>query len=193
MSNAFSPQLVMLRPSLSGLPAVVMPEGYRLRHFRPGDEEGWNRLMDAVFERAPGSTDFDQQMRPDDAFQEERVWLVEKAGEIVATASAWHRPKFGPTRGYLHWVGTHPGHRGMKLGAMVSVAALQKIQEDGRDSAVLETDDFRIPAVMTYLKLEFEPLLVHENQRKRWKDVLDELRYPERFEAQLSGPLFEPQ
>jgi len=183
----------MLRPSLSGLPPVVMPEGYRLRHFSPGDEEGWNGLMDAVFERAPGSTDFDRQMRPDDEFREDRVWLVENAGEIVATASAWHRPKFGLTRGYLHWVGTHPSHRGMKLGAMVSVAALLKMQEDGRDSAVLETDDFRLPAVAAYLKLSFEPLLVHENQRGRWEKVLDDLRYSERFESQLSGPLFEPQ
>ena len=50
---------------------------------------------------------------------------------------------------------------------------------EGRTWAVLQTDDFRIPAVKTYLKLGFEPLIVHENQPKRWKDVFSAIGRPE--------------
>jgi mycothiol synthase len=181
----------MMRPNLDGLPSIQLPEAYQLRHFRPGDEKGWNRLMDVVFERKAGTTDFNTQMATDPAFRPDRVWLVVRGEEIIATASAWFGPKFGPSRGYLHWVGTHPDHRRMRLGYFVSVAAMLKMREDGRDSAVLQTDDFRLAAIKTYLNLDFQPLVVHENQRQRWKAVLESLRYPERFEAQLAAPLFQ--
>src|SRR6266498_3576632 len=38
-----------MRRSLSDLPPVVVPDGYRLRLFQHGDEEGWVRLVNTAF------------------------------------------------------------------------------------------------------------------------------------------------
>jgi mycothiol synthase len=179
----------MLRPSLRGLPALALPDGCTLRHFRDGDEPAWNALLDAAFERAPGSTSFDREMRPDPEFRPERVLFLEAGGQALATASAWFRPAYGARCGYVHWVGAHPAQRGKKLGHWASLAALHKMAAEGRRAAVLHTDDFRLPALAVYLKLGFRPALSHENQRARWRGVLDELHWPERFDAELSGPL----
>ena len=92
-------------------------------------------------------------------------------------------------------VGCRHGHRGKRLGYMVSVAALHKTAEDGRQSALLHTDDFRLPAIKTYLTLGFEPLLVHESQRERWPRVFEELGRAdsiERFRAQLDAAIHTP-
>jgi len=183
------PQLQMLRPSLRGLPALELPAGCRLRSFKEGDEPAWNALLDAAFERAPGTTSFDRDMRADPEFRPDRMLFIECDGQAVATASAWFRPAYGARCGYVHWVGTHPAQRGKRLGHWISLAVLHKFLSDGRSAALLHTDDFRLPALSVYLKLGFRPALAHENQRARWQAVLQELRWPEAFAAELSGPL----
>jgi mycothiol synthase len=63
---------------------------------------------------------------------------------------------------------------------------------EGRRRAELRTDDFRVAAIKTYLKLGFEPLLVAENQRRRWRDVLAAIGrgdLVERFAGILEGPI----
>jgi mycothiol synthase len=42
----------------------------------------------------------------------------------------------------------------------------------GKEASILETDDFRIPAIKTYLRMGYKPLLIHENQAERWKDLI---------------------
>jgi len=89
-------------------------------------------------------------------------------------------------------VGVLPGHQGKHLGAKVSLAALRRFVEEGRIDAVLQTDDFRLPAIRTYLRLGFEPLPIHENQRQRWRAVFDEILRPDlvrQFQPTLDGPI----
>ena len=68
-------------------------------------------------------------------------------------------------------VAVRPAHRGRRLGYWVCLAALRRMAAEGLHRAVLRTDDFRIPAIRTYLRLGFEPVVVHENQRARWRAV----------------------
>ena len=56
---------------------------------------------------------------------------------------------------------------GRGLGFHVSLACTHIMAAEGRTSAVLQTDDFRLPAIKSYLRLGFAPLLMHENQRQR--------------------------
>lgn len=184
------PQLIMLRPHLEDLPAIDLPPGYELRHFRTGDEQGWNALMAAAFERDPGYFDFAKMMAPDPAFAPERVKLVCAAGgELVATASAWHAEKYGSQRGILHWVATHPVHRGKRLGHWVSVAAMHQARSEGRSSMHLLTDDHRLAALSTYLRLGFRPELTHPSHPARWQRALEQLGCLKEYEELLKGPL----
>lgn len=183
------PQLIMRRPHVRDLPAPAVPTGYELRSFQPGDEAGWNRLMDIAFERTPGQSDFAREMAADAPYRPERVKLIlDDQGTVVATASSWLQEKFGPEAGTLHWVATDPAHGGKGLGTSVSVAAMHQGASEGRTHLMLLTDDFRIAALKTYLRLDFRPVIAHRSHPRRWRKILKSLDWPDRFEAILDGP-----
>jgi L-alanine-DL-glutamate epimerase-like enolase superfamily enzyme len=149
-----SPQLCMRLNALNALPRVSLPEGYTLRSYRPGDNEAWERI---IYESFQSRFSFRESMRQDYAFRPERVLLIFHGGQAVSTASAWYRPQFGRHVGYLHMVGVLPSEAGRGLGLQLSQACLHRMRKEGRTAAVLETDDFRIAAIKTYLKLGFVP------------------------------------
>lgn len=177
-----SPQLVMLNDSLLALPPVVLKEGYTSCTFRPGDEAAWERVIGESF----GHRYLFTTMTEDEQFRPERVFFICHEGIPVATASAWWRPQWGEDTGYLHMVGVLPNYAGQRLGYLVSLLAMHRLAEEKRTRAILETDDFRIPAIVSYLKLGFEPKLVHPNQVERWKKIFTDLNDQERLGAMLS-------
>ena len=71
----------------------------------------------------------------------------------------------------------------------MSLDALHVGLAEGRSRAFLRTDDFRVPALKTYLRLAFEPVISHDSHPGRWRMILDELSWPESFEAVLAGPV----
>ncbi|MBN1553669.1 MAG: GNAT family N-acetyltransferase [Phycisphaerae bacterium] len=187
LPDPFSPQLVMKRPNLNGLEPVVVPKGYSLRSFRDGEETAWETIIAESFEQ---TIEFDTRMRSDPAFQPERILFITRGDTPVATASAWYMDKYGPDLGYIHMVGVLPSHQGKKLGYWVNLAALHYFAAENRKGAVLQTDDFRRAAIKTYIRLGFEPCLVHENQRERWNQILATFHEAEtyriRFEKNLT-------
>jgi len=188
------PQLRMLRPNLEDLPEATLPEGYRIRTYQPGDDVHWDRILSESFRDRPEGYLFDRMMARDPAFRSDRIFFACYGDEPVGTTSAWHVPATMPDAGVIHWVAVLPGHTGRKLGYWLALAALHKMVAEGRSCACLNTDDFRLPAIKTYLNLGFQPLLVHENQRERWRKVFADLKLPElseRFRRLLEGPVWE--
>lgn len=165
------PQLCMRCPDLSAVPEPELPDGFTYRHFQPGDEPAWVAIIEDSFGSPLGEDGFRRRMR-DEQFRPERVWFVCDGKTPVATASAWFAPEWGQAVGVLHMVGCRSDYRGRRLGREVSVAALAQMRREGRSEAVLRTDDFRIPAIRTYLQLGFRPLIVHPNQPARWRRAL---------------------
>jgi len=162
------PQLVMARMHLEDLPEVRLEAGYSLRHFVHGDEAGWNVLISRTFK---SNYDFDGTILADPFYHPERVLFIEHNGEIVATACAWRSGNWGENTGVLHMVGASPEHRGRQLGYQVSLAAMHQLKREGVHHAILQTDDNRLPAIATYLKLGFSPLLIDPNQAERWNTI----------------------
>lgn len=167
--NNYKPQLVMYKPTMTGLSPIQLPDGYNIRTFQPGDEGAWEFIINQSFQ---WDSNFNSQMVEDKYFDPGRIFFVCHGSTPVGTASAWHRPVWGENTGYLHMVGVIPSHGGKGLGLQVSLAALHHMVNEGRQACVLETDDFRIPAIKTYLKLGYKPYLIHENQGKRWYDII---------------------
>lgn len=186
------PQLEMVRESLDGLPDIELPDGYSMRTYLPGDGTAWERIIGESFNRnmEPGS--FDSMMRTDSAFLPERIFFAVYESAQIATASAWSMPGYGDECGYLHYVGCADAHRGKGVGKAVSYAALHRIKKEGRAKAVLRTDDSRIPAIRMYIKLNFRPLLVHENQRERWRKICKEIDKGllNTFQDIFAGPVY---
>ena len=186
-----SPQLMMRRRDLSSLPELSLASGYTARHFEPGDESAWDQIIREAFEK--DAPEFEGHMRRDPAFRPERIWFICRDNVPVATASAWRQAQRQPMEtGTLHMVGILPAEGGKGLGLQVSLAALQQMQREGRKAAVLSTDDDRLAAIKTYLRLGFEPLVSDENHRERWPLIFEALRQPEltaQFKAALTAPV----
>lgn len=174
------PQLCMERSSLDDLPEIELPEGYTIRTSRKGDARHWARIISEAF--ADDSFDearFERVMRAHDAYRPERIFFAcAPDGLPCGTASAYRQEPFGPDTGYLHYVGVCASHRGKRIGAAVSLAAMNKFRSEGLQRAVLQTDDFRLAAIKTYLNLGFSPLIMHESQPERWNAVLTGLGLP---------------
>jgi mycothiol synthase len=167
-----SPQLVMIKKNLFELPKMMLPVGYSVRIFKPGDEETWESIIEDSFGR---KISFNDKMLLNKEFRPERVQFICYNDTPIGTATAWYVPKWGEKVGYLHMVGVLKKHSGMGLGRQVSLAAMHQMLKEGKESAMLQTDDFRLPAIKTYIKLGFKPLIVHENQEKRWELILSKL------------------
>jgi len=170
--EALLPQLVMQRPSLETLPPVQLPQDYSLRHFRPGDEEHWQHIIAGAFNR---NLSFAAIMQADSAYRPERVLFICRDDIPVATTSAWVRILNDRPTGYIHYVGTRPEHTGHKLGMLASLAALHHMKAEGFNAAILQTDDYRLAAIKTYLRLGFHPYIMHIDQYERWQKIFAQL------------------
>lgn len=169
------PQLVM-KVSLSDIDenaVLPLPDGYTLRSYcedgTGSDEQAWNHIIDECFHNP--IINCRDMMLNDPEYRPERMFFICYDGEPVATASAWFDAHFGEDSGMVHYVGALPGHSGKRLGLLVSKAAMQKMKKEGRSWAYLTTDDHRIAAIKTYLKLGFEPVMSHESHPGRWEKI----------------------
>lgn len=165
--------LLLRRPHLIDIPhAAPLPEGYALRS-STGDRD----LADlATILSAAFADPWDEErVRRDltEAPDVQAVYVATWQGRAVATASSRWLPERFPSSGYVHWVGTHPEHLRRGLASALLVRLLQDFAGRGREDAVLETEDFRLPALRTYLKFGFTPVyeVGGEDHRGRWSSV----------------------
>lgn len=172
------PQLQMVYPPhrFNSLPEPPIPDGYRLRNLRPGEEEQYLALMRKVgFAGRWTVADVQRFMRnvlPGGFFVVEH----ELTGELVATAMANHSPsEQHPNAGVLDWVAADPQHGNKGLGKAVTAAVVRLLVQRGYERIYLLTDDWRLPAIATYLSVGWEPHIYDEQMRERWEKVLQQL------------------
>lgn len=171
-------QLCMARDQLDDLPAITLPAGYVLRTSRDGDGAHWARIMNEAFSTEHTADTFVQEMMNHPAYRPDRIFFIDAPdGTPCATASAYRQEAWGDA-GYVHWVAVCAAHAGKKLGYIVSLAVLLKFREEGCTRAVLDTNDFRLPALKTYLRLGFRPKVVKDYQIVLWRNVLPQLGEP---------------
>jgi mycothiol synthase len=162
----------MRRKSLEELSNQEAPDGLELRTFRAGDEAGWAKLMTGAI----GNWDEESTARlflGDPGVHPEGIFFLATGVHCVATATDKQLPQ--PEVGYLHMVAVDPRCRGRRLGRCISLAALFNMRQRGCQYAVLDTDDFRLPAIRTYLALGFVPDMLAADHAERWRAVFSEL------------------
>lgn len=162
-------QLLMRLPTLEDTPAPELGDDFVLQQV-PLTLAG---ELAALLQRAFG-----------DPWNEERVYrelgsengvqaiygIRDQTG-LIATASARTIPALYPASGYVHWVGVDPAQRGHSLGRLVTAAVLVHFRQMGLHDSVLETDDYRIPAIRTYLGLGFVPEYRTPEHCMRWSKI----------------------
>ncbi|HOQ30035.1 MAG TPA: GNAT family N-acetyltransferase, partial [Armatimonadota bacterium] len=68
-----------------------------------------------------------------------------------------------------------PAHQGHRLAFHVCLAVLRYMRDRGFQETYLLTDDFRLPAIKTYLRLGFEPEIADPSHPARWQRILSEI------------------
>ena len=172
-------QLRMVRPKLEDLPKFDLPVDYSLRTYREGDEEHWaNIISDSFGGRERTTQDTRNEITGRDVFVPDGLYFVTYQDIPVGTACAWRQSVDETEVGYVHMVGVLGEHTGHKLGKWVSLAVLYYFRDHGFICSMLDTDDFRIPAIKTYLNLGFIPVYVDDSQHERWQDIFKKLGLP---------------
>ena len=162
-------QLRMEKDDLENVPHIPVPPGYLLRNYREGDEAGIGRVYAGASLGNETAEDVRRRIITHECFKPERLFVIEHAGELVGTSAAWIEAEADPGVGYLHMIGVVPEHRGKRLGAILTIAAIRYSRSEGFTRQRLSTDDWRDAAICLYLDLGYYPLLVDEAHRARWE------------------------
>lgn len=169
-------QLLMHRPHVRDEPRIrPLPPGYEVRLAQgAADEVALATVMTTAFPEDAEWTVERVRSGLTEAADVRAVYVVTWEDVPVATASSRYDPKLWPDTGYVHWVGGLPEHGGKGLGSALMLRLLQDFRERGYRDAVLETDDFRVPAVKVYLRHGYLPVYEPrgEDHRERWSALM---------------------
>jgi mycothiol synthase len=174
------PQLQMVWPEqlVATPPKVELPDGYTIRTYEPGDEARFYEVM----AQAGWSGWNDEKLKPWLSRILPDGWFMiisETNDEIAATAMCLHNYKeVNPFQGELGWLACDPAHRGRGLGLVVSAAVTARLIGAGYRRICLYTEDFRLGALKTYLKLRYVPLLYSPQLLGRWQAICEQLQWP---------------
>lgn len=154
-----------------------------MRTFRPGDEPRFYNLMELA-----GWAGWDDEvlqpwrlrLLPEGWFMAiHQEAVLEGQGETVATAMALHSQTKAPSfEGELGWLAGDPAHAGRGLAIAVCAAITARFIEAGFRNIHLYTEDWRLPALKTYLKLGYVPFLYTPEMPERWQAVCAQLGWP---------------
>lgn len=166
----------MVCTALPPAAGVILPPGYAIRPYQPGDESAWvavHRLADpcqpsslALFEQQFGGARNELPRR--------QLYLVDAAATVIGTASAWFgSPAGAGTWGRVHWVAIVPAEQGRGLAKPLLHAVLRRLLELGHHQAYLTTSTARLPALNLYFACGFLPDLAPPGAVPAWATLID--------------------
>ena len=169
------PQLFMRHPDLSNIRPLLVPDDIQIVTHSPELISVWEDIIERAFEH---HYSFDTTIQNSQDlvgdFNPEHCLYLKANDKIVATTTAIENCNF-PGEGYFHMVAADPDAQGKGYGKLIGLVALHSLKDRGYKTAVLSTDDFRIPAIRAYLFLGFEPIYSHESHQGRWEKVFSEI------------------
>ena len=187
--NAGEPKLPQLRMTFDrfdALPPVSLPPGYVMTTLSETGVDAWIECLDATGQLGDWDADrAGEWLTGERHVIPEGTFIVTSGGRPAATCCTIP-PTTAEPRAELGWLSVSPEHQGRGLGSQVCLAVLHFARRMGYAEIYLNTDDWRLPAVKTYLALGFEPEMAHESHPRRWATVYEKLgaaRAPDRQEA----------
>ena len=168
------PQLLMHYPGRNSPVQIDIPKSYQVRSYRDGDISGWVSLLSANGELGPWD-----EGRAREAFEAVaagmQFFVLFEGHQIVACSSVNDKVIEGEQVWEIGWIATHPQHQRKGLGSHATTVAVQAALTLAPRDIVLRTDDYRLPAIRTYLKLGFVPTCGHPTYGDRWNKVFVQL------------------
>jgi len=165
--NALRLRMRRERQPVPGLPKLT--DNVELRTFQHSDAPGLRALLETgTFGTWPAERLEALFVHEIDRLDERGIHLAIFGGIPIGHCCLMIRGEPEGTVGKLGWVVVHPDWRGKQIGRAVCVAALHDADRRGLGTVVLNTEDFRLPAVRLYLDLGFAPVLGDGAEQDAW-------------------------
>lgn len=174
-------KLQMIRKDANDIPQYELPEGYRFRMFKDGDQELWSNIETRVDEfktEDDALARFEREFGDQIHEMEERCLFIEnEAGETIGTTTAWYGDLKGDgkIRGRIHWVGIVPEYQGRGLSKPMLSKAMNLLARR-HDEFYLTSQTTSWQAINMYLNYGFEPVRMDENYDAAWTMMEEKLR-----------------
>lgn len=155
---------------------IKLPDGYSFVTF-DGSDEYRDKWLDTVCygltEKRMDRAFFEHCLNEYGKYENDKVFFVEKNNEAAATVTVIC--DYEKKEGYIHMVACKPEHRGLGLGTAMNQIAVNTLIDAGMTEAYLTTDDFRIPAIKSYLRAGFLPDISNDDFKRRWSNIFKHL------------------
>ena len=152
----------------------VLPAGFEIRLYRPGDRDRWVEIVSAAdsFQTISAATHEAAFGHGAQALAERQFFLAAPDGQLVGTATVW-RGESGRWQGWgrVHWLAILPAWQGRGLGKVLLSATLQRLSELGHTRAYLTTETVRLAAIRLYLRSGFTPDFATAADQAAWRDL----------------------
>ena len=156
----------------------VLPEGWCVRTYNgsEADAQAWvDCCRSGLLGRSDGVEAFTNCIVNAEGYTPDAVYFIEHDGVPVATITALlDEEKIG----HAHYVGAKPEARGMGVGGWLNQIVQADLWQRGCVKAYLTTDEFRVPAIKSYLSAGFLPVEYDVEMEQRWGGLLRFLERP---------------
>ncbi len=167
-------RMLLIDSPVLGIPA---PEGYFIRTGIAGDADAdaWIHACETLNEGIWTRERFYHDMIDEPGCGWDNIFFIcrESDGAVAGTATAFCREV--PC---LHMVGMAKEFMGQGLSASINAAAIDHMTKKGIWRIQLLTDEFRVPAIKTYLRLGFRPWYFMDDMQERWRGVFTDIGCP---------------
>ena len=169
---------LMLRGDITDMREIPMHAGYHYELYRPGDRDAWIEIEKSAKEFGTYEQGLDAWKRyyegRDDELVNRMVFVVNEAGDKVATATAFYdiRGIDQSADGWLHWVAVKREHQGRGLSTPLISHVIQIMKALGQTHCKIPTQTTTWVAVKVYLDLGFRPIEKNLiNSRDGWRII----------------------
>ena len=171
-------QQLIMRWTNDGTPAGMpeMPDDMSIRAFPDVSNavEEWLDIVQCGLSEKRENADFYRKyMTECPGYREDKCFFVFVGDRAAASFTVICNEE--TREGYLHMVACKEAYRGRGIGTRMNEYALYVLKREGMTHAQLTTDDFRIPAIKSYLRAGFVPDESTDDFRRRWEAIREKL------------------
>ncbi len=157
--------------------AVSVPIGCRIVNFTQLDG-AMDKWLDIVqYGLSDGKKDgsyYHETMTARPMYREDKCFFILENEKAVATLTVIC--DYEKKEGYVHMVACREDARGKGFGTILNRIAERTLKEEGMETAYLTTDDWRIPAIKSYLRIGFYPDLSTQDFKERWERIYEVIK-----------------
>ena len=157
-------------------PELNIPDGCEIKRFTEldGALDAWLDIVQYGLSDGRKDADFYGSLMLDwPDYSEDKNFFIVSDGEPAATLTVVCHPE--NMEGYIHMVACKEKFRGRGFGTLLNNLALKVLKDEGMETAYLTTDDWRIPAIKSYLRTGFVPVIPDGDMDARWKAVFEKI------------------